>query len=395
MAYKQFVPLTNMNFQINRVLAHGDASCQERELWEIAPRIAAFDFQAWYREWHVLAHRAESEGRWMHAAYYHRMSEFFLPDHVSEKESSYADFRRCFYRAVEGRAIDRFEVPYEGGTLPAIRLKARDEKGVVVLHGGYDSFMEEFYLEQRKLPDAGYTVILFEGPGQGRALRDGLKMTHEWEKPVSAVLDYFHLEQVALIGVSLGGYLALRAAAFEPRITHVVAYDVVWDALACFARNVPAPVRDGFLQMIHSGQQEEINGMVNETRKRDDLMDWAVTHGMYITGAATPFDYLRVMSRFTTRDISPLVRQDVLLLAGENDHFVPLEFYYKQREALVNARSVRGRVFTAAEGGEQHCQVGNVELVNDEILGWLNVFHPGVSMPRTEGGGSHPPPSQP
>ena len=37
-------------------------------------------------------------------------------------------------------------------------------------------------------------------------MRAGLKMTHEWEKPVAAVLDFFELEGITLIGVSLGGY---------------------------------------------------------------------------------------------------------------------------------------------------------------------------------------------
>jgi pimeloyl-ACP methyl ester carboxylesterase len=372
MAYRQFVPLTHMNFQVNRVLAHGDEACREEELWEIAPRIAKFDFGAWYREWHMLARKAESEERFMHAAYYHRTSEFYLPDSHPEKDASYQDFRRCFYRAVDKRLFESFEVPYEGKNLAAIRLRAKKEKGVVVIHGGYDSFMEEFYLQQRKLPAAGYTVILFEGPGQGRTLRDGLKMTADWEKPVSAILDFFNLDQVGLIGVSLGGYLALRAAAYEPRIQRVVAYDVVYDALECFVRNVPVAVRGVLLNMIRSGKKQEINSLIAETRKRDDLMDWAVSHGMYITGAETPFDYLQFFSKFTTKELSPLIRQDVFLMAGENDHLVPLEMYSKQKEALINARSVRGRVFTAAEGADQHCQVGNIDLAFEVILNWLN-----------------------
>jgi pimeloyl-ACP methyl ester carboxylesterase len=52
-------------------------------------------------------------------------------------------------------------------------------------------------------------------------------MTPEWERPVSAVLDFLMLRAVTLVGISLGGYLALWAAAFEPRIQSVVAYDVV------------------------------------------------------------------------------------------------------------------------------------------------------------------------
>jgi len=56
------------------------------------------------------------------------------------------------------------------------------------------------------LRDAGYDTILFEGPGQGAALELAhLTMTPEWEKPVKAVLDYFRLDAVTLMGFSLGG----------------------------------------------------------------------------------------------------------------------------------------------------------------------------------------------
>ena len=60
-----------------------------------------------------------------------------------------------------------------------------------------------------------------------------LPMTHEWEKPVAAVLDYIEAENVTLIGMSLGGYLALRAASLEPRIKRVIAYNVMPDFFAC------------------------------------------------------------------------------------------------------------------------------------------------------------------
>ena len=56
-----------------------------------------------------------------------------------------------------------------------------------------------------------------------------MKMTPDWEKCTSPVLDYFGLGDVTLIGVSLGGYLAARAAAFEPRIKRVVLYDIIYD----------------------------------------------------------------------------------------------------------------------------------------------------------------------
>ena len=41
-------------------------------------------------------------------------------------------------------------------------------------------------------------------------------MIHDWERAVAAVLDHFGIDSCTLMGVSLGGYLAPRAAAFEP-----------------------------------------------------------------------------------------------------------------------------------------------------------------------------------
>jgi len=372
MAYEQFVPLPNLNFQINRALSNGPEGCLEEELREIAPHLHEFNGNIWYEQWHKLALRAESQGRPMHAATYYRMSEFFLPDQRPEKNISYEDFQRCFYEAVGKDSFERVEVPYMDSALPALRMKAPREKGVVVLHGGFDSFMEEFYLSIRRLPDLGYTVIVFEGPGQGRSLRQGLKMDHRWEKPVGAVLDHFGLDNVCLIGISLGGYLALRAAAYDPRIARVVAFDVVWDALAAFAKNFLIDLHD----LVISKKAGEVNAFITELRKTNDMVDWMVNHGMYITGGKSPFEYLYNFSRFTTREISPLIRQDVLLLAGENDHFVPREFYFEQKQALVNARTVRGRLFLAGEGGDQHCQIGNLDLAWNEIIDWLNNFHP-------------------
>lgn len=51
----------------------------------------------------------------------------------------------------------------------------------------------------------------------------------QWEKCTSAVLDYYNLNDVTLIGISLGGYLATRAAAYEKRITRLVMYDLIYD----------------------------------------------------------------------------------------------------------------------------------------------------------------------
>ena len=126
-----------------------------------------------------------------------------------------------------------------------------------------------------------------------------------------------------------------------------------------------------------------INLVAAVARKFDDTTDWLITHGMYITGTATPFDHLYEFTKYQTKELSPLIEQDVLLLAGESDHFVPVEFLEFQKAALTSARSVRARLFTAEEGGDQHCQVGRIDLATGEILDWLDSLH------NQEGGSSH------
>ena len=129
------------------------------------------------------------------------------------------------------RRQPRGTVPYAGSALPALDLHPEAETGsTIVIFGGFDSYIEEFLPMLAAMVDAGHRVVAFEGPGQGSALEDhGLPMIPEWERPVSAVLDHYQLTDVTVIGESLGGGFAIRAAAFEPRITRVVSMDILDD----------------------------------------------------------------------------------------------------------------------------------------------------------------------
>jgi hypothetical protein len=50
--------------------------------------------------------------------------------------------------------------------------------------------------------------------------------------------------------------------------------------------------------------------------------------------------------------------------------------YYHQAEFA--------RIFTAREGAEQHCQVGNSALAREEIVPWLSRFHPAMAPSQVE-----------
>lgn len=87
-----------------------------------------------------------------------------------------------------------------------------------------------------------YNVIIYEGPGHRALVNQGIGSTSEWEKAVPPIVDYVfaHKEKdfsfidtskIGLVGMSLGGYLAARAAAFEPRLAAVMCVDGVYDFL--------------------------------------------------------------------------------------------------------------------------------------------------------------------
>ena len=81
-----------------------------------------------------------------HAAFFYRAAEFFtLPDDP-RKEDLYAKFLQYFYSFYDGDNFEKFEIPYEGKILGAIRIPAKNPTmGTLVVQGGFDSFMEEMY----------------------------------------------------------------------------------------------------------------------------------------------------------------------------------------------------------------------------------------------------------
>ena len=82
---------------------------------------------------------------------------------------------------------------------------------------------EEMDFYETLLLDRGMATLPFDGPGQGEAEYD-LPIRGDFEVPVKAVVDYIEsrpdldASRVAIMGVSLGGYYAARAAAFEKRL---------------------------------------------------------------------------------------------------------------------------------------------------------------------------------
>jgi len=362
--YHSFHKKQFYNFQLNRWHSMGFA--RSEDMLEAGQNIR--EYEDWKPEMVRIAEKAVREGRVLNASLYYRAAEFFTLPEDPDKELLYDRFRELFYAAYEGENIQRVEVPYMDGYLPAISVPAVGEKlGTVVLHGGYDSFLEEWYLMMKYLANEGYEVVCFDGPGQGAALiKAGLPMDIEWEKPTSAILDHFALDDVTLFGLSMGGWLCLRAAAFEPRIQKVVATGHAIHYMDI----VPAAI--GWVFEFFMKYENAFNKSAYWKMKRNPRMKWEIGNTMRITRSETPLEGAKLNISLSSDNMhADQVRQDVLLFAGEKDHFIPIRLHARQVEALTNARSVTARVFTEEEHAQNHCQIGNIGLALDTMIEWM------------------------
>jgi pimeloyl-ACP methyl ester carboxylesterase len=367
--YESFNPNEHLNFELNRWYSFG---CASRDDMARAGQ-QVHDFETWISTMTRMGDDAIQAGDLFHAAFFYRAAEFFTMQGDPRKEELYAKFLKYFYEFYGAENLERHEIPYEGKTLGAIRIPGTDPaKGTIVVHGGYDSFMEEMYpLFKAINNDSGYEIVLFEGPGQGMVLhKHGLPFTVEWEKPTKAILDHFHLADVTLVGISMGGFLALRAAAFEPRIARVVALDCFDGPL--IAMNRFRGAQKSLVKLVLALRARSLlNRVLGKLIVSDLEQAWAFRHGMFVMGQPTPYDFSKSFMRFTIKPVASRITQDVLLLAGAEDHMIPIRCYEDQMKLIRNARSLTGRVFTMDEHASAHCQVGNIPLVLNTTVDWI------------------------
>jgi pimeloyl-ACP methyl ester carboxylesterase len=361
--YHAFHKDKDINFQLNRIYSFGEWTKADAE--EAGKAIKKIE--NWAPTLTELAERQLENNRPLAAAFSYRAAEFYVLPGDPLKMELYDQFIQLFYDSLRNADLERIFIPYRDGALPALRLSQENNRGTIVVHGGFDSFMEEIVILGRYLAGAGYEVIIFEGPGQGAAIRKyDLIFTHKWEEPVAAVLDHFDLNDVTLIGISLGGYLALRAAAFEKRIKRVVCYDISnYDQ---HGKGLQRSIYEFFLR------KPAVYNWIAEKSMKNIAVEWLIRHGMYINGVETPVEWMASLENFSVVDIADKVHQDVLLLAGAEDHMVNIKEFEKNRRGLANARSVTGRIFTAEEQAQNHCQIGNVKLALDVILDWVEAI---------------------
>jgi hypothetical protein len=196
-------PDVSLNFQLNRWAATGGPEW----IADVPPELPSLrDYESWRNTFVSLGETAAAQGRILHAALHFRSAEFFMLASDPRKEPLRKRLIALFCEAAGVSPSARHDVNFDGLRLPAWAFSEPQAQGTLVVFGGFDSYIEEFFPILASLQDKGWNVVAFEGPGQGAVLEEqGAPLIRDWHRPVAAVLDAFNLQDVTLIGISLGG----------------------------------------------------------------------------------------------------------------------------------------------------------------------------------------------
>jgi dienelactone hydrolase len=231
------------------------------------------------RRYEAIAGAAEAEGNaqtageaWVRASLCWHFGKFVFMADLAEQRAAHDRTVECYQRGMATLTppAERVEIPYGQHRLAGIlrRPTGAAPPPVVVMVPGLDSVKEELQATAEHFLRRGLATLAIDGPGQGEAEYD-LPIEPAYERPVAAVLDWLgsrtdlDAERAGLYGISLGGYYALRAAAYESRLKAVVGnagpftFGDLWDGL-------PGLTREAFQQRSKSNSDEEARGKAAE-----------------------------------------------------------------------------------------------------------------------------------
>jgi len=208
-------------------------------------------WEEWCREWgrtaaryEALAERAQERGRqrtaagaWRRAALCWHWGKFVFVDYPDEQRAAHERTVACYAKGAWAfdPPAERVEIPYGAARLAGyLRLPRQVVTGgrplpVVAMVPGLDSVKEELQATAEYFLERGLATLAIDGPGQGEAEYE-LPIEPAYERVVAACCDWLERNRpridpgrIGVFGVSLGGYYAARAAAFEPRLRAAVA----------------------------------------------------------------------------------------------------------------------------------------------------------------------------
>jgi hypothetical protein len=361
------------------------------ECLEVARDLRPADEHAWLAAWSSMAERveerataADNRGKSISAASaYLRASTYWRaalmhygygddPRQVQNARNSY----RCYDRYLElsGYPGSAVEIPYEGSYIPAYLYRsehAAPNAPILIFTQGRDAWPDDSRWVYDNAIKRGIHCLAVHGPGQGLAIRlNDLHFRPDWEKVITPVVD-FALEipgvdpsRVAIMGLSFGGYLAPRAAAFEHRIKICIADPGVLSWGGSIMAQFPPELR----QALDAGP-DVFNGAVGQATSADERSSWFLRDSMWKHGVATPY---ALFQELLACDLTPYADQiecETLIMEGTYEIRSEGE---SQRlyDALRCPKHLM--LFDESTTAHLHCQGGASGIAGETMFDWLD-----------------------
>lgn len=330
----------------------------------------------WARSWSAMACKLQSQAEayeakghaqsaataYLRASTYWRVMLMNYTDIHSSKVQEYAQiYMDCYkrYLSLSGYPGEYIEIPYEGTFLPGHIYRSPCAEGkapLLIITPGRDTWAEDTRWVYDEALRRGIHCVIYDGPGQGLALRmQGLTFRPDWEHVVTPVLDYalkrlgdeVDHDRIGLMGMSFGGFLNTRAAAFDKRFKVMVADpgNLAWDG----------QIKQR-LQMILQIPEEQRPPFMNFM-----LDDYAWKQG--VPKEDVPAD----LDRYDNSDVVGLVSCNTLVLDGAAE--VQPGAAKKYFEALQCPKEYH--LFDFDSTAQCHCQTGGYAPASEFIMNWI------------------------
>lgn len=330
-----------------------------------------------------LAERFSTEGDADAAWRLYEVAAFYLGADNPRKWSFIDAMSTSFDEAHRGLALTRHTIPYGDGELTAMRWEANPTDRAQALAGtpttlvmmnGFDGYAEEIIDFASHFPTRPFDIIAFDGPGQGHTVLAGMPLEPQWERPTNAVMDYFDLDGAAALGLSFGGYLVMRAAAHVPRISHVIAFDMMYRLLDGLTLPLPTSIRPLAASIVERARPAWLfDATMSVAAHTSADLAWKLQQASHLTGLNKPSDVLRAFGDYTMEPLAGMIHQPCLVMAGDADQYVPFERLSDVRRILAGTASLDVRAFHEATdpGMAQHCQIGDLDRAFAIMGDWL------------------------
>lgn len=393
-------------FELRRTLSatyYGEADLGE--CLYTASRIAEGDFESWYREWYATAdhfknagdeslangHNVSARDSYYRAATYYRTAEFFLHGNPSDPRilETWGKSRDVFALSAHLDSIpfEVLNIPYMDTTLPGYFFSV-DESGkprpLLIVQTGFDGCQEELHPYAMEGIKRGYNVLTFEGAGQGAVIRiQHIPLRPDWENVVTPVINYavsrpdVDPARIALWGISLGGYLAPRAAAYEHRIAAVVADGATYDVGLNLLRGIQqaggplAKMTSEEFKAYLLTNPAEFNDIIRTEMKTNTNSRWLNEHGMFVFDATSPALFWAKWMDFTLEGSAEKISCPVLVSYSVTDSFDPDGV---QARMLYDHLTSEKKLMSFSEEYEAgyHCQIGAWAQSFAKKFDWLD-----------------------